>query len=217
MKKIVFTFVLAAFAMTANAQLILGGQIGVGHQGNHDDNYTLGSSATATFALSPKIGYQLSDKWQVGATVMFGFDKERNYAGAKNTYSLKTNLQYGIAPYARYTFGAWNNWSLFVEGQFVFGASPESTTRNIVDGKEIASVKNGDNAVFYRIGVVPGMNYKFSTHFSMDLYLNVAKIGWNVYNTKTRNMHDCVMGVNFNEMSGLDYLDVFGIAFNYSL
>lgn len=216
MKKIFFTIALVAFAFTASAQWNLGGQIGVGHQGNHDDNFNIGSSTTATFAFSPKVGYQLSDKWQVGATVLFGFDKERNYMGAEDTYTLTTNLQYGIAPYVRYTFGAWRNCSLFVEGQFVFGMSPETTTYSYVNGSESASVKNGDNLTFLRLGVVPGMNYKFSDHFSMDLYINVAELGWSMNYTKTRSIHNCIVGVNFNEMSAIDHLNVFGVAFNYA-
>ena len=214
MKKVVFTIALLAFAITANAQWNIGGQIGLGHNGTQDDNYTPASRNTATFAFSPKIGYQF-DNWQVGATLMLGFDKSRVYYGAKDNYSMTTNLQYGIAPYARYTFGSWNKWSLFVEGQFVLGMSPESTTYTYANGKEVTSTPNNDEATFINLSVVPGMNLKFSDHFSMDFYLNIAKLNFNMLYTKAINSHDCYIGGSFNQQSLNDYFNLFGVGFNY--
>lgn len=217
MKKIIFTLALVAFAMSANAQWVLGGQIGLGFNGTHDDDYNIGSRSTASFAFAPKIGYQLNDKWQAGATIMFGYDVTRVYTGgADDNYDKTANLQFGIAPYARYTFGTWKNWSLFVEAQVVFGMSPESKTKSYIGGDEVGDVDNGDKATFLRLGVVPGMNYKLSDRFSMDLYLNIAKLAWNFYDTDGFDVNRFELGVSFDQKSIQNHLDLFGIGFNYS-
>jgi hypothetical protein len=215
MKKILLTLALAAFAMTANAQWVLGGQIGFNHNGVHNDNYTLGSTATTSVAFGPKIGYQLDDKWQIGATILVGYNYNRGYLGASDSYTSTANLQFGIAPYARYYFGEWKNWSLFAEAKCWFGMSPESTTYTYVNGNETGSVKNGDDATTLGISVVPGMNYKFSDKFSMDFYLNIAELSWNMVNTNGMDTHNFTAGVSFDSQSVNNYLNLFTIGFNY--
>lgn len=216
MKKIILTLALVAFGMTASAQWVLGGQIGFNHNGVHNDNYTAGSTATTSVVVGPKIGYQLNDTWQIGAAILCGYDYTRNYSGATDTYASTGNLQFGIAPYARYNFGTWKNWTLFAEGQFVFGMSPESTTYTYVNGNEVGSVKNNDNQTIFRLGIVPGMNYKFSDKFSMDLYLNIAEISWMMINTNGMDTHDFTVGCSFTSQTITNYLNLFTIGFNYT-
>jgi hypothetical protein len=218
MKKVLIMLAFAGLAFAANAQLVLGGQIGLGLAGSHDDNYTPGlSQHTSSFVISPKIGYQVNDNWQFGALLMFGYDNLRTWnGGGEDNYDKKANLQFGIAPYARYTFGSWNKWSLFVEGQFVFGMSPETHTHTFVNGNEVGNgTDNGDKATFLRFSVVPGMNCKLSDHFSMDLYINIAELAWNALYTDVVNTHDFTFGANFTDMTINQYLNLFSIGFNY--
>jgi opacity protein-like surface antigen len=216
MKKVLLTLALAAFAFTANAQWIGGGQIGFNHQGIHNDNYTAGSTATTSCVLQPKVGYQLNDQWQVGATIVIGYDYNRNYtAAADNTYNSTANLQFGISPYARYTFGTWKKWSLFAEANFVFGMSPETTTYSYVNGTEVTNWKNGDDQTFLSLAVIPGMNCKLSDNFSMDLYMDVAKLSWSMINTSGFDRHDFTVGINYDPQTIDSYLSLFRIGFNY--
>lgn len=215
MKKALLTFALAAFAFTASAQWIMGGQIGFNHQSAHDDNYLPGSTSSTTFAVQPKVGYNLNENWQIGATIVFGYDYTRNYAGADNTYASWADLQIGISPYARYSYGVWKKWSLFVEGSIIFGMTPESTRYTYVNGNETGNVKMGNDVTFLGIGLVPGMNYKLSDKFSLDLYLDVASISWSLVNRNGFSSHDFTVGANLDARTINAYLNNFRIGFNY--
>ena len=214
MKKVLLTFALAAFAFTASAQWIAGGQIGFNHQGAHDDNYLPGSTSATSFAVQPKVGYNLNENWQIGATIVFGYDYNRAYMGADNTYNSQVDLQFGISPYARYSYGVWKKWSLFVEGSFIFGMSPKSTAYNVVNGNENSTELNND-VTFLGVGLVPGMNCKLSDKFSLDLYLDVASISWSLVNRNGFSSHDFTVGANFDARTITNYLNNFRIGFNY--
>ena len=215
MKKILLTLALVAFGMTASAQWVMGGQIGFGHNGTHNDNYTAGSTSTTAVAVQPKLGYNLNENWQIGATIVVGYDYTRNYGGAEDTYNSTANLQFGISPYVRYTYGIWKKWNLFVEGSFVFGMSPETTTYAYVNGNEVGNVKNGDDVTFLSVGIIPGLNCKLSDKFSLDLYLDVASLTWNMVNTNGFDTHDFSFGANLDRRTITNYLNNFRIGFNY--
>jgi hypothetical protein len=216
MKKALLTFALAAFAFTASAQWVMGGQIGFGHNGAHNDTYTAGSTSTTAVAVQPKLGYNLNENWQIGATIVVGYDYTRNYTMNEDSYNSTGNLQFGISPYARYTYGIWKKWNLFVEGSFVFGMSPETTTHTYANGNEVGTgVKNGDDVTMLRIGIVPGLNCKLSDSFSLDLYLDVASLSWMMINTTGFDTHDFSFGANFDSRTITDYLNNFRIGFNY--
>ena len=95
MKKIFAVALVAMMTMTVNAQVYVGG--GVGLQSSSYD----GNSETY-FKLMPEIGYNLNEDWAVGITVGYGESKTTIKEGnVKATAKVKA---FEIAPYARYTF-----------------------------------------------------------------------------------------------------------------
>lgn len=66
MKKVFAMLLLAMASVAANAQLYLGGTLGIGVENASYD----GESATSTaFAIDPEVGYNFNDTWAVGATI----------------------------------------------------------------------------------------------------------------------------------------------------
>ena len=107
MKKIFAVALVAMMTMTVNAQVYVGG--GVGLQTSSYD----GNSETY-FTIIPEIGYNLNEDWAVGMTIGYGEAKTKmNVAGVKVTDKVKT---FQIAPYARYTFAKFDKVNLFVDG-----------------------------------------------------------------------------------------------------
>ena len=219
MKKILLTLALAAFAFTANAQLVIGGNIGVNHDADYDDNYTAayGSYARTTIDILPKIGYQLNDNMQVGADLGWTYSYTRRYAGAKDTYTSRPQSAIVFAPYFRYNFATWKNFSIFCEATLDFELGLESQTHSFVNGSEVAGspVKNGDNYTYFGINVLPGLNYAFSKSFSMDIYINLASLYWGMTSREGSASHEWGLGADASAQTINNHLNNFEIGFNY--
>ena len=108
MKKIFAIALVAMMTMTANAQVYVGG--GVGLQSSSYD----GNSETY-FTILPEIGYNLNEDWAVGMTV--GYVEARTKVKNVGTEKVKT---FQIAPYARYTFAKFDKVNLFVDGTVAY-------------------------------------------------------------------------------------------------
>ena len=107
MKKIFAVALVAMMAMTANAQIYVGG--GIGFQTTSQD----GNSDTF-FKIMPEIGYNLNEDWAVGVAVGYGESKTTTKVnGVKLSDKVKA---FEIAPYARYTFAKIDMVNLFIDG-----------------------------------------------------------------------------------------------------
>lgn len=216
MKKVLLTLALAAFAFAANAQYVIGGQLSVNHNGTNNGNYPVGSNATTGFEISPKVGYNLNETFQVGLQLNYAYNNTINYGGASNTYTSNPRTQFGIAPYVRWNFATWRNCTLFVEGQLVFAMAPESKTHNYINGNEVGVVNNADDMKIFGATVIPGLNYKFSDKFSMDLYINLASLTWfSLQPNGGWNTHAWGLDANFSAQDINTHLTNFSIGFNY--
>ena len=143
MKKIVLTFVLAAFTFAANAQLVISANIGGSMtSGNTHTNthVTVVTDSTASFDTplentlaynaGIKIGYKFSQKFQVGISGCYSSSTSENQpldgsivpmiSNSINTFittgtmSTKTSA-FTVAPYFRYDFLQAGDVALFVE------------------------------------------------------------------------------------------------------
>lgn len=219
MKKILLTLALAAFAFTANAQFVIGGNIGFSHDADYDDNYTAlyGSQANTDITILPKVGYQLNDDMQIGAQLGWNYNYTRNYMGAKDSYTSTPRNSIMINPYFRYNLLKWKKFNVFCEAAISFELGLESKTHTFVNGSEVAGspAKNGDNYTSFGIGVVPGLNYAFSNSFSMDIYVNLASIYWNATSYDGHADHEWGFGANMSEQTLNAHLNNFAIGFNY--
>ena len=97
------TLAAVAVAATMNAQVYLGGGVGVATS-SYDGN------STTVWSILPEIGYNLDENWAVGMTVGYG-ESSVKVSGVKE--KVKT---FQISPYARYTFVKFDKVNLFVDG-----------------------------------------------------------------------------------------------------
>ena len=80
-------FIVALIAITANAQVYVGGTFGVGS----DKVETEGTEVkNTTFKILPEVGYELNEDWSVGTVVGYEYNKSGD---------VKTNT-FTIVPYA---------------------------------------------------------------------------------------------------------------------
>lgn len=142
MKKFLVMAFMAVMALGASAQVYLGGSIGYAHKtiDVEDEGETFEVKSDA-FTIAPEIGYNLSEKWAVGAGL--------EYTWLKDAYN-----HFSIHPYARYTYFRTDNnlVQLFVDGGFNIGYMKP-------DG--------GDSECTWGIGFEPGIALNLTEKFSL--------------------------------------------------
>ena len=110
MKKIFAVALVAMMTMTANAQVYVGGTVGLKSMSCD------GTSATS-FTINPELGYNLNDSWAIGVGVGYStnniaYDKDGGFAG-----KLDKNVNtFAVSPYVRYTFAKLDKVNFFADG-----------------------------------------------------------------------------------------------------
>lgn len=129
MKKILLSMVVALVAMTASAQMYVGGELGFWRNWQNGANNT-------TVSVLPEVGYGLTDNIALGVTLGYTY----NYNAGTKVNAFK------VAPYARYTFLKLDNVNLFLDGGFGF-ASYKAKVGGV----------SGDAQNAWEVGVKPGV------------------------------------------------------------
>ena len=153
MKKILMTLAVAFIAIAANAQVYVGGNIGIGSSkmGNADN--------VTTYKFLPEVGYNINEDWAVGTTIGWG----KGEGHAPTEIMSETNNYMTVAPYVRYTFVHNKYVNVFVDGGFGY--------------YHINHAKSG--AVSYNnweAGIRPGVAVNLSPKLSFETHVGFA--GW---------------------------------------
>lgn len=183
MKKIILSALVAASALTANAQVFVGGALGF-----NSNKFCDGAESTTAFTLAPTIGYNINENWAVLAEISFNstnnagaFDPE--LAGMKMDKSAST---LGLGVYGRYTFAKTGIASFFVDG-----------------GVSMTSMNNDRGAIF-SVGLRPGI--KLSASEKVDLVATIGALRYQFANEKAGKGNDLYLGVdNTNIALGVYY------------
>ena len=137
-------FAVAMLTLTANAQIYLGGELGMWREWQDGAN-------KSSVSVLPEVGYTLSDQLAIGTVIGYRYNYEK---GAK-VNALE------VAPYLRYTFLQLDNVNLFVDGGFGF------YTYKYKNAAGVSS--DAQNA--WEVGLKPGVavnltdKLSFVTHF----------------------------------------------------
>ena len=148
---------------------------------------------TMTLSVMPKIGYMIGEKMQVGLAFGIVWDKTKDYGDYKYEYQTVENfegwkstsqLTVCATPYFRYNLTELGKLTLFAEAQvgLAFGLSPTihkyhtAYTNHPAVDEDVA----GEDYTFTDItfNVIPGIHYRMSDNLSVDLYVNVLRLGF---------------------------------------
>ena len=132
MKKLFLMAFVAICAVSANAQVWIGGNLGY----DYDSNF--GGEKVHALSISPEIGFNISDKWAIACNLDYTFGK------VVDGYNVNT---FTINPYVRYTFAKAGIASFFVDGGFEGG---------------LQKVEDLDATSIFGIGVQPGVALQIS-------------------------------------------------------
>lgn len=163
MKKILLTLaVAAASVVAANAQFLIGGDLGFTYGSNEQKNAI--DTTTIGFNINPKVGYELSDAMSVGAYLGFGYTKAED--DILNTETKTTTWE--VAPFLRYNCLSF--------GKFTVAA--EATIG--VWGRSIA---DASSTIGFGVNVTPWLVYNLNEKWSLETGLNFLNLGWNYSST----------------------------------
>ena len=78
MKKIIMTIAAAFVATAMNAQVYVGGSIGLNAWSSQKN---AGDRSETTFKILPEIGYNINDSWAIGTVIGYESDKWQGRSG----------------------------------------------------------------------------------------------------------------------------------------
>ena len=194
MKKIVMMAVMAVAAVSANAQVWVGGEVGFNTSTNTVKISDVSvDKTTNNFVLAPEVGYNLNEKWAVA--MKLGFIHSDNNAEVTelinnsgvfpfNLKSTATNA-FSINPYARYTFVKAGNFSFFVDGGVGYAS---------VHVNGMSDYCNNINQ--FNVGINPGVTYAVSPKVS--LVAHVGDLSYQNMWCKAKNVDVKVSQGKFN-------------------
>lgn len=201
MKKVLFMLAFAGMAMAANAQLILGGQIGFGATSGTDKvnanapltAYDAPTGKVMNFTFAPTISYALNEKMQVGLSLEYTLGSATNYTTAayaigKEDWMKTSNTTITIAPYFRYYVANHEKLHFFCEAQLGFGISPRDKGHVYNNNLPVTvdeDVKGGTSTTLLGLTITPGVNYRINDHLSADIYVDLAGLAF--VHTATKN------------------------------
>lgn len=168
MKKLFSLIAVAFVAMSVNAQVYVGGSLGINAWSSQKN---AGDRSETTFTILPEVGYNLNDEWAVGTVIGYVSDKWVGVNGISES-------AFTFNPYARYTYLKAGKVSLFVDGGVDF------TTASKADWNELA------------IGLKPGLAVSLSDNISFVSHLGF--IGYDVLNPDGDDNNTSKFGLNLD-------------------
>jgi len=192
MKKIFMMAVMAVAALSANAQVWVGGEVGFNTNTNTVKVSGISSDKTTNyFVIAPEVGYNLNEKWAVA--MKLGFNHSDNNAEITelvnssydlNLRSTATNA-FSINPYVRYTFVKAGNFSFFADGGVGYASIHVNGTSDYMK-----------NINQFKVGINPGVTYAISP--KVTLVAHVGDLSYQNMWCKAKNVDLKVSQGKFN-------------------
>jgi hypothetical protein len=173
MKKTFLTVCIAAMAaVSANAQLYVGGQLGFDTK-KVTNPVSTDTTKMTQFIFGPEVGYSLNEKWDVGVNLNFKIGSNKNYP------NKETALGYSFAPYVRYTFAQFGDFKVLAKGSlFISGENITSEYLSTPNSKVKASASEFGATIY------PMLAYSISEHFCLLTDLNFLGLNFVSGSTK---------------------------------
>jgi len=178
MKRVVLIIaVLVSGILTANAQVFVGGGIGVDLTGG---KFKIGSNSidapsSFTFQITPKVGYYLSDDLSIGLEVglissSVTTPKEYLHWGASDD-QIVSIIGWQVGAFSRYKFVGTDKLSLLLEGGLAIGGYQSKT-------KYGSNTTDDDPVSLFTIGVLPVLSYDLSDRLSIEASCDFLRLGF---------------------------------------
>ena len=190
---------LVAFAMMAQAQIYVGGELGFNTSGSKFVPKTgdvVKAPRTTTFSIAPVAAYQFNEKIAFGARI--GFDRETTtrFKWSGNDDRKDVTTMFGLGVFANYTCLQFGNFSVLTEASLAI---------LFANGKRKLGSNTDDlwKGSGFGIGITPVLAYDLNEKIRLICQLNFLNFGFNSMSSRTpANSDDKEVensfGFNFN-------------------
>ncbi|MCQ2960005.1 MAG: hypothetical protein MJ198_07445 [Bacteroidales bacterium] len=181
MKKVLLSLATIALAMSANAQIFIGGFAGA----NTTATKTVTSLDTTkpvknSFHLAPIVGFELSEKLEAGVMLELSTSKSV-YDKIDDKDAWNKNNEWEIAPFIRYELISFGNFAVKAQAVASFGQSTPVTNAGSTKTK-------GWKTNVLALNVTPIISYELNEHFELESSLNFFSLG--AYTSSTKDPDD---------------------------
>ena len=156
MKKIFMTLAAAIIAVSANAQIWAGGELGF------TSEHLNGVGTETVVTVRPEVGYSINEDFDIAVSLGFSHSSDKlnkNLAG--NTKFFANTFE--VNPYVRYKFFKAGNFFAFVDGGVGYAATHYSARMN---GQKFSKNEN-----MVGVSIVPGIAYSVSNKVTLVSHL----------------------------------------------
>lgn len=227
MKKVFLTLAFVAFTMAANAQWIIGGQLGFTTNGgtytqeNASPVWDMPNNKAMGLTIAPTVSYVINDKMQAGLTLEYNYGSTTNFTAAayalnQEVWSKTTSTMFTVAPYFRYYIANAGKFNFFCEAALGFGISPRTKIHDYSNVPVLGYDNEYDGTTkTTQLGltITPGVNYRISDHWSADCYIDLAGLAFLHNSTKT---YVGGIGTSKDDLVSTDVNNYFGLMCNAS-
>lgn len=225
MKKIIAILAAGALAFSANAQVFLGGSLGITYMGvtsKIDQTSTMvgagyiESRHRTLITFTPTVGYRFNAKWSAG------LDMDLTWNNTPGTYTNSGALEgidissrgfrWQVAPFARYNLFRIKKFGVDLKLSGSIGTG-KSTGTSLNDEYISEMSDMTDTQLIYGVSLKPVLSLDLNDHFSLEAILGIAGISWeamkdtyekatqdggsgSVQNTGTETTNSVLFGLN---------------------
>lgn len=171
MKKLLMTLVASvAIAVSANAQVFVGGSVGFGSV------KVAGNDSEVTYKIVPEVGYNFNKNWAIGLTI--GYQKGACNLVDENIAQDVNTKVFTVAPYGRYTFVHSKYVNVFIDLGLGFASYTDMGTQ-------------------FDLGVTPGVAVNLSDKLSFVSHIGFA--GFKTFSPKGDGKSSSKFGLDVNQ------------------
>ena len=177
MRKVIVTFVVSvAMILTCNAQLFVGGGLGLDLTGGKTKlgGNSYDHPSEAFFSFTPKVGFYLIDDLAIGTKIGLGIYSEKYTPPGSGSQEQKTNgFGWEFSPFARYRVLGDEKVSLHLEAALGIGGYKEKY-------KSGGNSTDGDPLFTFGLGVLPVVTYSITEKLDLEASFDFLRFGFSI-------------------------------------
>ena len=219
MKKVIIVcVVLIAAVLTSNAQVFVGGGLGVDFNGGKykGGSVSIDSPSKFSFNFTPKVGFYLNDNFAIGLEVGLSSTTTKT---PKEIYGWSddrkvSSFGWEVGAFARYNLLGTERLSLLLEGTLGVGGEKSKT-------KQGSTTQDGDSETMFGISVLPVLQYSLTDRLCLEMSCDFLR--WGFLSSTVKDADDYGLkittnsfgfGVNSGTLSVISILNL-GLIFKF--
>ncbi|HJX71840.1 MAG TPA: outer membrane beta-barrel protein [Bacteroidales bacterium] len=182
-KSVFVLFLTIVTSCCLNAQLFVGGSIGLSTSGGTEDFGTGEEDKTSYLSLDfgPMAGYFLSDNLAAGLRILSSIDRTKTPPYIEDgDATIATETTFGFVPFLRYYAVHFNKFSVFGQAQAGVTMGSEKT-------KTGSTETEGPKTTTIGFRVLPGVALEVGDHVMLEANINLFGFG---FSTETEKFND---------------------------